>query len=138
MAETFRMRLVIGDWSMDGHNMTESITVEANRKASAVKLAYLKGSKVVGLDVTADVCRDYEDNTLLAEDLVKLVDAGFTGLGDFVLRPEMIFDDTEAVEPFDFAQYWLFIARKGDPDLRIKVVEDEEKINIGGYGLFST
>lgn len=34
------------------------------------------------------------------------------------------------------AGIWLFIASKGDPDLRTEVIEGEPSINIGGYGLF--
>jgi hypothetical protein len=90
---------------------------------------------VVGVDLTRDVCREYEDSTLPADVLVKLTDAGFTIPG--VADPKAaICDDTEYLTPEEFAEIWLFIARKGDPDLKVEIVEDEPSINIGGYGLF--
>lgn len=133
----FRVRLVVGDWSTDGHSMTKDIWVLSNRRVSDMELAYQKGSRIVGVDLTRDVCVEYEDSVLPAEVLVKLINAGFKGLEDFELKGGMIYDDTEYLAPEEFAKLWLFIASKGDPEMKTEVLEDELPINIGGYGLFS-
>jgi hypothetical protein len=131
----FRIRLVVGDWSTDGHSMAKEVSVLSNRRDRDLSKAYAKGVRVVGVDLTKDVCREYEDSSLPAEVLVKLTAAGYQIPG--VEHPETaICEDTEYLTPEEFAELWLFIARKGDPELRVEVVEGEPSINIGGYGLF--
>lgn len=134
----FRIRLVVGDWSGDGHSMTEDMWVLSNRDDAALRAAYNRGTQVVGVDLTGNVCQEYEDPWMPQAVFDRLVTAGY--------RPPWA-DDPEAngidpepegicMEPEWFAELWLFIASKGDPDLSARIVTGETSINIGGYGLF--
>ncbi len=132
----FRIQLVIGDWSGDGHEITRSVTAHSNIPADELKAAYDLGVKATGVDLTRDVCSDYRDSSLSAEVLAKLVAAGYAIPGMENLSGNEIFDDTQYLDPEEFAGIWLFIARKGNPELRVDLVENDARINIGGYGLF--
>ena len=135
---SFAITLVIGDWSTDGHGRVERVHIVTNRTESGLRLAYKKGATIVGLDLTAEVAHEYEDSTLRVDALRKLVEAGYpiTRLDDE--EGNEIFADSEYLSPEEFAEIWLFIARKGDPDLEVEIVQEGPRINIGGYGLFSS
>jgi len=66
----FQHRLVIGDWSNDGHGKSKYFTFECSHDENAVKKAYkaaVKKSKVsLHNEKGADsICCDYEDSKIL-------------------------------------------------------------------------
>jgi hypothetical protein len=141
------VNLVLGDWSHDGHSMTETVTISCNLDKKALESAYKKGTKKLGVDVDEDVASDYEDSTISFENWQKFAAAGMT--------LEQLFDDndydvkesTEAVdneEAFNiyhsaFVKLWLFTAKQGNPEFEYTIEEDNSpNINIGGYGLFGS
>jgi hypothetical protein len=130
--------LVMGDWSYDGHGKTETISVLSSKGLSAVIAAYKKGVQAVGLDLTDEVACDYEDSTLSAEHLATLVAAGYQIEGLEEAEGEPVPKDYQYLSTDQFVDMWLFIVRKGDPDLRIEVGAQDPTINIGGYGLFGS
>lgn len=147
--------LVLGDWSNDGHGLTETITVRCNLTPQQLEDAYNAGVEQLGLDVEDDVARDYEDPFLYFDQWEKLAAKGMTleRLFAHELKGEYasyLFDDaTEFLkEPVDdegfqideqaYVELWLFTASLGDPSLKWEVTEDDSPhVRIGGYGLFS-
>ena len=58
-------RIVIGDWSNnDGHGVTNSTLIRSNKNGIEIREAYRKGTKMVGFDLTKNVCHDYKDSNI--------------------------------------------------------------------------
>lgn len=132
------INLVVGDWSNDGHGRTDTITISTNLSRSAVQKAYKAGAEVVGVDLTKDVCRDYEDHYIDDDVLDKFRKAGLTQAD----VPEWKEEDLSTIDASSlwvgseiFAHLYCFIVKKGAPAFEFTVVENKD-LNIGGYGLF--
>lgn len=138
-----RITLVLGDWSHDGHNMTSNFIIDSNLTSKEVESAYKRGASKCGLDLRANVCSDYEDSSISAEDFKKLADAGYDR-GDFgKVDPD---DDDPPGDPLkvgidyvdhdEFLRMWLFIVKLGEPSFECKEIRSYDvTVNIGGYGL---
>lgn len=123
--EAYEMALVVGDWSHDGHEQTETFVYAVNLTPLEVEKAYALGTNIVGVDITKE-CEEYEDRAIRAEVSEGLAKAGFQMRDD---------TDDEGFFPELFAMVWMFIARCGNQSLEYKRVEGSYH-NIGGYGLF--
>jgi len=130
------INLVVGDWSDDGHGRTETITINTNLTRSEVQRAYKAGVELIGVDLTKEVCRDYEDHKIDDDTWKKFREAGLTKT-DVPVWEEEDFEDISSlwVCPKSFAYLYCFIVKKGDSSFEFKVVENKD-LNIGGYGLF--
>lgn len=131
------INLVVGDWSHDGHNMTEQSTIKCNLEKKDLEKAYKKGTKVVGFNLTEEVCADYEDMSMPAEIAEKLKVAGIDA-NEYVEHE----DGEELSFAYNheaFTELWLRIAQLGNPDLKYEMSSNESpNINIGGYGLLGS
>ena len=120
------INLVVGDWSDDGHGKVHVIPVESNKEVDDVMYAFDKGNEGVNLE---QYCSDYEDNMVPTKLIMEFVSEDL-----YLCDPDEEFHDIESAT---YAEIWLGIARKGDPELVISVTEEElPEIRIGGYGLF--
>jgi hypothetical protein len=118
--------LVVGDWSHDGHNLTDNFEVECSHSLEDTKAAFEKGTKVLGFNIM-EQCEEYEDDTLNKEQLAALVEHGFE------------FDAEEAEEglhPELFAEIVMFTATLGEPKLYWKFTKGKSNWCVGGYGLY--
>lgn len=131
--------LVVGDWSHDGHNMTQNFIIRCNLTVKELDKAYKAGVKKVKVDLTEDVARDYEDYVLSKADAQKFAKTGF----EFT---EKLFEPSEDEDGAynivfgceSFGALWLHIAKVGNPKLKWQEADEERAtINIGGYGLFT-
>lgn len=137
-----RFKLVVGDWSSDGHEKTEDVYFMINVKTvKDVEKAYAVGTKKLGFDLKNDCCAEYEDNKISDDQVVKLKASGID------LKAAFNFDDADDdpdeedfqfMDPQTFAHLYMFIAKLGDPKLEFTQVNTDriERINVGGYGLF--
>lgn len=119
--------LTCGDWSNDGHGRTSSGTIRANLCQNDIVKAYKKGAKIIGVDISSDLCKDYQDNAFPEKAKQKYASQGmdfseYDGEGGY-LYPEL------------FTKLYLFTVQVGNPEFKYEVVGDSE-ITIGGYGLF--
>lgn len=122
-------RIVIGDWSDDGHGKTETFEIKSNLSKKEIEKAYQEGSKLVGFDMIKDICDSYEDSEFPKESYEKLVSLGckvkltpYNG----VISPD--FDE--------WKELFLFVTFLGDKNFQWKDVKSSD-IRIGGYGLFT-
>lgn len=130
--------LIVGDWSHDGHEKTETVSIKINITPGELREAYERGRDQVGFDLTSDVANDYEDRKLSNVRMKALVAKGYDErsverdeynnesddyAGDYVLSHD------------SFVDVWLFIAKLGNPDLTYETL-NSASINVGGYGLF--
>lgn len=142
---------IMGDWSRDGHNQSESVVCECNLSVKEITQAYKKGVKTIGFDLVSDVAEAYEDNRLSWEHLQKLRIAGFKGELDNEMSPEEADDENKnnlykyytyqtgaALNTETFLKIYMFFVKVGNPNFEYKLaVRDTDNIKIGGYGLFN-
>jgi hypothetical protein len=121
------LELVVGDWSHDGHNQTETYSIECNLGKKALESAYAKGAKIA-FDLKEHCC-DYEDSQLPTELWNKLIALGFDN------EPETGLEEAVYIEPDVYLDIYMFIAKLGNPKLDWSMATDS-RICIGGYGLF--
>jgi hypothetical protein len=137
----YTITLEAGDWSDDGHGKTANYIVESSLDAKKLQKAYDKGSKIVGFDLSEDVCSDYEDSAIPQEYL----DAISSRAPFSKKLRDQLKEDGEYSKNADphiwhdsFAELWMLVAKIGCPELDWKFVENNTaNIHIGGYGLFN-
>lgn len=127
---THKISLVLGDWSDDGHGKTDIVTIESNFTPAKIKKAYKKGTELVGVDLTEDVCSEYEEHQMTPEHYEVFKASGV--LGDLSDESWDRYLDSDT-----FAELYLWVAKQGNPEFEYKIVPNSSaSINIGGYGLF--
>ena len=139
--------LIVGDWSHDGHSMTEVVSVASNLTRDQLIEAYKAGVAAVGLDPQEEVACDYEENWVTIDQWRKLEASGMALKDVFGDKSCLEFKEAKrnveigeqfTLYPEDFVRMWMFVANKGNPDLRYEIrLDDPAVINIGGYGLLS-
>ncbi len=122
----YKLNLVIGDWSDDGHGKTATVTIDSNMMSREVWDAYRAGARLIGVDLCKDVASDYQESQLGSGVASKFVAAGFA---DYEL------DSEDYMGSDQFADMFLFTVKKGNPDFSYTRCENED-LHIGGYGLF--
>lgn len=133
-------RLVIGDWSHDGHEKTADFLVKTNLSMDALAQAYVAGCAKLGIKLHEFV-EDYQ-----AYEVPRSVIATLTGgvkaeedllTGDLLEQLDADPDALVGLSVDDYAILWLLVARAGRPELVWEEQHvDTPVINIGGYGLF--
>ena len=134
-----KIDLCVGDWSGDGHEKTETISIESNLTAKEINAAYKIGAKKIKFDITKKISVHHDDSTISRKQYNLLIKAGYKWqIQEFDEDPEKSKEDRINIgEPHHFACMWLFIAKLGNPDFEYNYVNSHaEVINIGGYGLF--
>ena len=126
-----QIKIVCGDWSSDGHGMTDSITIESNLSHKEIEEAYKRGAKEIGLDFRQDVARQYEDNKMSQAQMDLLrshnihteVDEWYGEPGYYSLDPEV------------YIEIFLEICKIGNYNFNFEEIKTKD-VHIGGYGLF--
>jgi hypothetical protein len=138
MENKYKIKLTMGDWSHDGHGLTEHVMVMCNLTATQLQQAYKRGCEKVGFDFTRDVAASYEDNVLPQGLLKKLEEQGFVPK-EFASEWADPYDGEKfRLGPDNFWQIWMFVAGLSSTLLDYEeVTGDFTDVRIGGYGLFS-
>lgn len=135
-----KLKLIVGDWSADGHEKTDTIIVSINKTETELSDAYDKSHKLTGIDFSETCCCDYEDHNIskaVYNSVVKHF-SETTGMKwkELYSRSEDDDYDNGVVESSEmFAELYLEFIQLSLPDLVWEFVGIPE-INIGGYGLF--
>jgi len=119
----YTINLVLGDISGDGHQQSHTKTILSNLDVHDFLNAYAKGSNLAGVDIT-ELCKDYEDDIIPEEDVVKLKKAGL----DFAI--------SDGIWIQEFVAIYLFLVKLGNPSFTYEELDKENTIKIGGYGIF--
>lgn len=126
------IRFELGDWSYDGHNMTESIIVRSNYDTDKIKdLLQKRVTALLGIDFDKE-CEEYEQNTL-SEDTFDILNT----LG--ILKaafPDTTVQQDEGLGAIEFLKIMLATAKYVDQEFEYEVVELPTVYGYG-YGLFS-
>ena len=133
------INIVVGDWSGDGHSQSDSYLYQVNITADELKAAYGRGVTEIGFSITS-MCKDFEDGEIERQYAEKLVANGFVlecgetieGRADDSMTEDYIY-----LNPSEFADAYMIIAKLGEPTLKYTRRKDIPDIRIGGYGLYS-
>ena len=141
--------VVMGDWSGDGHNITETAIIKTNLDHKQIVEAMTRAQKELDIkpgrghahkqgSERLHLCEDYEDNTISFELAKKLKETiGFEVESDTDDEDEEIYLYSDA-----FLDLWIKVLEYG---ARLNGLEpivehaskDYQSLLIGGYGLFS-
>lgn len=151
-----QFQLEVGDWGRDGHNMSASITYEANvSDLGVLSRAHDAGMTMLGFNkgyYYQFVGAGYEDRTLPLNFAAALIAAGILPMYDTFkdldldyVEPMRSQVDTYYAEdgsyvfesPEGYANLWMEIAQLGNPDF-VFFKTDVPTLHVGGYGLFYT
>lgn len=121
-------KLVVGDWSGDGHDKTISYYFKSFVELSAIEFIYKRNAEFIGFDIF-DYCNEYEDNLIPKEKLDLLSD--YMNLRNIDKDGE----ENYCIFPSDFKDIFLTIVNSNEP--LIEEIQIPEFSLHGGYGLFA-
>lgn len=121
----FTYKIIVGDWSGDGHDQTESFLIETNASAGKIRDAYKKAEFSL-----TDAFAEDGDNLLSEDELEQLKDNGIDldkvcyedRYGQALFNPEAV------------AQLYLEMARSQLSDLEYEFVDDKIEVLVEGIG----
>lgn len=125
--------IAIGDWSNDGHGHCEYLHYNCNKPIDDIREAYFKAKELHEELCPEDFCADYQEYTIEAEDMDKILTA-FPGLN---IPFEEIGDEEDGqfyISPEFMAAFTIEFIKAGDPDLVIEPISKEEYPSLHFYG----
>jgi hypothetical protein len=146
------LKVTMGDWSNDGHGITEVVIVELPTIMSVIEFNrfYKVGASIAGFDLKEDVARNYEDSTIEMELYEKILELGYNpyefkrSSGMFDDLPYRGEDSNVYINPELYLDLYMFFVALGykevigsNDSFAYSIVSDSmERVTIGGYGLF--
>jgi hypothetical protein len=148
-----KVKVTMGDWSNDGHGMTQVDIVELPTVMSEDELneMYKLGVDIVGYDMTEKVARGYENNSIDEDMYERLLTLGYDpyklkrvkGMWDefaefnreraiYYINPELYLDIYMFFVGLGYEQKFGTMDSFG----YLIVSDDMAEARIGGYGLF--
>lgn len=129
------IKYVLGDWSADGHGITDSYILKTNVSSRELEVAINEGQRITGINLDR-LCENYEDSYVPR------------GVYNYMKAKGIKFDswqqgdfDAHEVISITSDQYMdliIALAKEGNSDIQIAYSRDVAVINSGyGYGLFS-
>lgn len=128
-----KVSLVVGDWSGDGHEKTDTFVFEIAgiKSYQEIPEAFYAGVKIIGVNINS-ITSDYENDTISSKDGLLLKAHGYTPRPDTWVAP----NGEISLSPAEYAEAYMFTCKVGKPQISYKMVDPERVLNIGGYGLY--
>jgi hypothetical protein len=148
-----KVKLLIGDWSGDGHGKSESIIFETNKTVEEIQQAYKDSCKLTGISFNHNedytglnlkwnhpeykdrkICTEYDSYEIsrLAEKILKE-----HGIDVWEGFDEDAYDREDELAPVDgvdhFTELWVKFVKLSLPDLEMTRISDDEIPVINGY-----
>lgn len=147
-----KLKVTLGDWSNDGHGMTEVFIVDLPTviNQSELEEMYNLGAGVIGFDLIKQVCRNYEDNRIDLGWYDRLTTLGYEPYdfkkeaGKWDSYPEFDEGEYAYLTTELYLDIYMFFVSVGyekmigtNDSFGYRVVSDDmPQVTIGGYGLF--
>lgn len=143
------MYLVLGDWSSDGHGITEKIKISANKTHLEIQEAYLNSVKLTTLgfddhnvkDSKLRIAVEYEDVSI-SDEAVAILEKFKCPIYEFA----EVYNNHYQLKSDNFTDFWFWFVTLSLPDLEWEEVNDDipningfwdKKLNVQfAYGLF--
>lgn len=139
-----KVKLNLGDWSQDGHNLTKVVILEVNKTVKEIQDAYRKSCKDSGVELH-ELCSEYNDDVIDRETIEKLNNFGIDTLSWVYDSYEVDNNDDVYFNILGFRDLILDFIKVSLPDLTYEIVKDDipsingfwGDLNVSfGYGLF--
>jgi hypothetical protein len=139
----YSWRVVVGDWSKDGHNESEFIRFKATHSREDIIKGYLKAHEIAGVgpcgpDRGSKILADYQDSSISESDLEKLAKIGLTR--EVLLESEHFDGDEDGpLTAWGESVAWLFLemTRYGlaqfDEEFDYEIIPDKVTDCINGF-----
>lgn len=133
-----RMKIVIGDWSGDGHMRTAEFTLESSMSVEDTQAAYKAAKEIVPSHLhPSNICSEYGQYSVDSKFFNEIVEYYFKDNEDWNLVEE---DDDEVwMDTGWLAEITVAFVRKGNPEIKVELVDDYLTLltlDQIGYGLF--
>jgi hypothetical protein len=139
----YKHRIVIGDWSKDGHEQSEFFTFQCTHDQPEIKKAYLAACKKCKVSLhyqdhkhpsrmkgITPVCGRYEDSSIPAPQLQALKDLGVNlDFRETEFHQNNDGKDELCCSPQDIANLFFAMVKTQIPGLEYKMVEENKPIN---------
>ena len=144
--KTYKMKLILGDWSGDGHNISEKVLLEVNHPVETIQNAYKSSVKKTGI-AFHDKSGEFKGKTIATN-----YEQGLDDIPEEVLKVLKEYNiETPQSEDGDqteeYTKLWFDFVKLSLPDVQYKIIEDkipningfyDKNLNASfGYGLFS-
>jgi hypothetical protein len=127
----YRITLELGDYSGDGHNITDARSFSCNVDYSEIEKAYNNSVKVIGVDLIEECCVECDDNSISDSHYEKMARCLEKGPLDKLLGIGKEYPWFGAVEYCEL--FWMYV-QYSNPEIVYKKVDN---MHIGGYGLYA-
>jgi len=133
----YKMGFTMGDYSQDGHNISEVKHIECNYSVEEITKAYKEASKELGFDFINEVCKEYEEHSMPISVANRLNGIHAIDIEDYEDQDGGLLYIEDANEYIDI---FFGIVRTKLPNLEYSdVVILEDKLDLlqgAGYGLY--
>lgn len=130
-----KLYLPIGDWSKDGHGECEKYLVETDKTMDDVREAHFNIKEKLGIDIHK-FANEYEQNYITNEQCLELVEVGLN-INKYLSNNYVELTVKDLEKPYDYyieaeeiAALWIDLLNKVDYKLNLKLVGDENKIEM--------
>lgn len=120
-------RLVIGDWSGDGHSQCDYFSFECNAEEADIKTAYLQAVDKSSISLhdapgmARSICGEYQNNSLDEDAVEQLKEIGV----DFT----EIHLEEGGIGPEDIAKLFFAMVKSQIPGFEFKLIKEQKTIN---------
>lgn len=126
----YQIKFTLGDYSRDGHGMSDDYIVESNKPVEHLCELHLSCIKTLGFDI-GDMCREYGENQL-AESIFDILKE------HKILEDECLYyletNDFVIEDPDELLGIWLSVLIYLDPTLTLLVKTPDEIPSMHFYG----
>lgn len=132
----YKLDLIVGDGSGDGHEKKQSVSIECSLLPTKLEAAFKAGSLLVcGDDNLNGLCRDYEDR-LISKDLINKLSTFGINVEDYAYQNCDDEFEFEICDAENFVNLYMKVAEIGNKKLKWQFLPQGKRLCIGGYGLF--
>jgi hypothetical protein len=96
------IQLIVGDYSLDGHERTKTFMIKTNLTTKQLATAYKVGSEKIGFDFINICCRDYEDRTISKKVHDAFFEQGFVSFAEKNCKQKYQVVNTDFLESTDY------------------------------------
>lgn len=142
-----KFKLILGDWSEDGHSIKKTVLFNCNRTIEELREMYFENVSTYG-NVMENYCSEYGQRKLFGEDLEDLKHMGID-LSENI-KNQLKKEDFAYIEINDMIDWFVQFMKLGNPSLILEHAQenhvpsfhfygyDSKQRHIGqfGYGLF--
>lgn len=138
-----KIKIEIGDWSGDGHNISEVVELMSNRTIEELSILYKKSCELTGLQFTTNGDESGRDRDWEEMDKWKVLqDYQQNELTDFQIeefsKHGIDIDNKDfAYETVKFTELFLQFLKLSDPDFEWEIIKERDVLQLFiGYGIY--